>query len=476
MDVKIGLEIHCQLTNLRTKLFCNCSSDYRGDEPNTHICPICMGLPGTLPLLNEKALEDGVAVALALNSEIQPKMTFYRKNYFYPDMPKNFQISQFDGGDGVPIAKGGFVDLDVGRRIKIRRIQIEEDPAKLVYSGTIDTAEEVLIDYNRAGIALVEIVTEPDIRTPREARLFLQKLRDILEFLGVSDGSLEGSMRCDANISLGGGTRVEIKNISSFKEVERALRFEITRQKRLSAEGLTVQRETRHWDESRRITVSLRVKETEEDYRYFPEPDIMPVVVSEQYVDAVRGALPELPHRKKDRYVEDLNVPVQNAAILSRNLRLSQLFERCVGLGADPVEASNWIVGDLLSYLRELDLSLEDPKVRAEHLVEMLRLIEDGLISGKIAKEVLLESLKTGKSPKRIVEERGLMKIGDEELLERLVEEVFRENRRAVLDARLNEEAVNYLIGQVMKKTAGKADPVLTSKLVRLKLSQIEVG
>ncbi|MCP8305136.1 MAG: Asp-tRNA(Asn)/Glu-tRNA(Gln) amidotransferase subunit GatB, partial [archaeon] len=293
-EIKIGLEVHCQLTNLMAKLFCSCSSDYRGKEPNTHICPICMGMPGTLPVLNEKALEDATMVAIALNSNISDRMLFFRKNYFYPDMPKNFQISQYDKAGGVPFSLGGYIQIDK-KKIRIRRIQIEEDPGKLSYEGTIESSPSTLVDYNRAGIALIEIVTEPDIRSPKEARLFLEKLRSILEHLGVSDGSLEGAMRCDANISLKGGRRVEIKNISSFKEVERALNFEITRQKSFIERRIAVGQETRHWDEVRRITVSLRSKEEEQDYRYFPEPDLVPVTISKDHVREVKLKMPELP-------------------------------------------------------------------------------------------------------------------------------------------------------------------------------------
>jgi len=268
-NVKIGLEVHVQLTSLKTKLFCGCSSDYRGKEPNTLVCPVCLGLPGSLPVLNRKAVEYAVMAALALNCKLSNRMLFFRKNYFYPDLPKNFQITQYDRAGGVPLAKDGYLYIEhEGRRKKIRisRVHLEEDPGRLVHLGPIDHSPYTLVDYNRSGIALLEIVTEPDIRSPREARVFLQKLRSILEHLGIFDGSLEGSLRCDANISLAGGTRVEVKNISSFKEVERALSFEITRQKGLLEKGIAVKRETRHWDETRRVTVSLRTKETEQDY------------------------------------------------------------------------------------------------------------------------------------------------------------------------------------------------------------------
>ncbi|MEM3069261.1 MAG: Asp-tRNA(Asn)/Glu-tRNA(Gln) amidotransferase subunit GatB, partial [Nitrososphaerales archaeon] len=326
VEIKIGLEVHCQLTNLKTKLFCSCSSDYREKEPNTLICPICMGMPGTLPVLNEKALEDAIMVAIALNSKISEKMLFFRKNYFYPDMPKNFQISQYDKAGGVPLALGGYIQIN-GKRVRIRRIQLEEDPGKLSYEGTIESSTYTLVDYNRAGISLIEIVTEPDMETPKEARLFLEKLRSILEHLGVSNGSLEGSMRCDANISLRGGKRVEVKNISSFKEVERALNFEITRQKNLIERGIAVGQETRHWDEVRRITISLRTKEEEQDYRYFPEPDLVPVIISKDQIKKIEQSMPELPDERRKRFVEQYHLSPQTAEILTRSKAMADFFE-----------------------------------------------------------------------------------------------------------------------------------------------------
>lgn len=476
VPIRIGLEIHCQLTNLRTKLFCGCPADYRGSPPNTHICPICMGLPGSLPSPNKRAIEDGVAVALALNSEISKRMTFFRKNYFYPDLPKNFQISQYDGGGGSPLAKGGYLEIEGGKRIRIRRIQIEEDPAKLAYEGTIDDSTATLVDNNRAGVALLEIVTEPDMEDPREARAFLEKLRGILECLGVSNGELEGAMRCDANISLGGGTRVEIKNISSFKEVERALAFEITRQKQLAARDIKVRRETRHWDEVRRITVSLRAKEEEEDYRYFPEPDIVPIEISEDFIEGVRRRLPELPDQRKERYIKQFGLQEHNAELISYNGALSKLFEECVGMGGDPIEVSNWLVGDLISFTRELGMELTDRRVSARKIVELTNLIRSGAISTKIAKEVLMESLRTDESPEEIVKKRGLLKISDEALLRSVIEDVFKENEGAVKEAAQNEEVINFLIGQVMRKTKGKADPKLTYEIIKGNLERLSKG
>ncbi|MEM3430567.1 MAG: Asp-tRNA(Asn)/Glu-tRNA(Gln) amidotransferase subunit GatB [Candidatus Bathyarchaeia archaeon] len=473
LKVKIGLEVHCQLTNLKSKLFCSCSADYRDSEPNTHICPVCMGMPGTLPVLNRKAVEDAIMIALALNMQVSSRTLFYRKNYFYPDMPKNFQISQYDRAGGVPIAKNGYVTLDGGRKVRISRLHLEEDPGKLVYEGTIETSKATLVDYNRAGVALAEIVTEPDITSPREARIFLQKLRSILEHLGVSSGELEGSMRCDANISIEGGTRVEVKNISSFKEVERALNFEMTRQRSLLRKGLCVGRETRHWDELRRVTVTLRVKEEEEDYRYFPEPDLVPILISNEDVERIRASMPELPDSRKRRLMEQYGISMQNAEVLTDNKALAEFFEACAADYSRPDLLSNWIVGDLLSYLYDMGLELRQTKLTPQHMVGMLRLIDDGTISGKIGKEVLKEIMVTGEAPESIVKARGLIRISDREYLERLTDKVFEENPKAVKDALKDEKAVRFLVGQLMKLTEGKADPQLANILVTKRLKAL---
>src|SRR5271155_1142440 len=317
--VKIGLEVHCQLTSLKTKLFCTCSSDYRESEPNEKVCQVCFGLPGTLPVLNSKAVEYATMIALALNSTVAERSVFYRKNYFYPDLPKGFQISQYDKAGGVPIASSGFVDVG-GERVRITRIQLEEDPGKLTYEGTIDKSTYSLVDYNRAGIALVEIVTEPDIEDAREAKMFLEKLRSTIESLGVSNGELDGAMRCDANISLAGGARVEVKNISSFKEVEKALNYEILRQRTFSGNATS---ETRHWDERRSITIALRSKEEEQDYRYFPEPDLRPIVLSPKAIAQVNKAMPEVADARAARYVKEFGLSPQLAKELAASKELS---------------------------------------------------------------------------------------------------------------------------------------------------------
>jgi len=475
--VRIGLEVHTQLTILKTKLFCNCSSDYRGKEPNSMVCPVCLGLPGSLPVLNKKAVEYAVMAALAINCEISKRMFFFRKNYYYPDMPKNFQISQYDRAGGVPLAVDGYLFIETQekrKKIRIIRVHLEEDPGKLVYLGSIDQSPYTLIDYNRSGVTLLETVTDPDMNSPREARIFLQKLRSILEHLGIFDGSLEGSMRCDANISLAGGTRVEIKNISSFKEVERALSFEIIRQRDLLKKGTTVKRETRHWDETRRITISLRTKEEEQDYRYFPEPDLVPIVLSNEFIEEIKARMPELPEARVKRFVSSYAIPRYDAEVLVGSKALADFFEECLKLYNKPKDISNWMMSDLLRYLYENNLELSESKITPQNFIEMIRLIDEGTISGKIAKRILPEIILTGKDPSVIVDEKGLTKITDRELLKRIINRVFEENAKAVEDALVNEKTIHFLIGQVMRATKGKADPVLTNEMVRKMLKQLK--
>ncbi len=475
--VRIGLEIHVQLTSLKTKLFCGCSSDYKGEDPNTMVCPVCLGIPGALPVLNEKAVEYAVMAALALNAKISERMLFFRKNYYYPDMPKNFQISQYDQAGGVPLAVDGFLHIDVGKKrkkIRIGRVHLEEDPGRLVHQGAIDTSPYTLVDYNRSGIALLEIVTDPDLDSPKEARVFLQKLRSILEHLGIFTGRLEGAMRCDANISLTGGTRVEVKNISSFKEVERALCFEIMRQKNLVNKGQAVKRETRHWDETRRVTISLRMKEEEHDYRYFPEPDLVPIVITKEFIEEVKAKMPELPEARIHRFVAAYNIPKYDAEVLVSDKALADFFERSVQLYDRPKEISNWMMSDLLRNLYENNLELTESKITPEHLVEMIRLIEEGVISGKIGKKILPEIVLTGKRSSQIIKENGLVKIASREALKDAVEKVFREHPKAVKDALTDENAVHYLVGQLMRATKGKADPQLANQMICEKLETVK--
>jgi aspartyl-tRNA(Asn)/glutamyl-tRNA(Gln) amidotransferase subunit B len=416
-------------------------------------------------------------VALALTSKIANTNYFFRKNYFYPDMAKNFQISQYDKSGGVPIATGGNVMFYVDNKEKgvaITRIQLEEDPAKLVYPSAIDSSPYTFVDYNRAGIALLEIVSEPCLQSSREARLFLQKLRSILEHLGVTDGGLDGSLRCDANISLGKNRRVEIKNISSFKEVERALNFEIARQKNLLAQGKNVLMETRHWDENKRVTVSLRQKEEEQDYRYFPEPDLVPIVITKEWIREKKGSMPELPDARYTRFIDEYNLPLYDAQVLTGTKALADFFEKSVEAGGDVKTISNWVMTDFLRWLREEDLEISTSRVTPEKLVGMIKLINAGTISGKIGKTVLREMMKTGKTAEDIVLKKGLTQITSESEISRLVDQVFKKHAKAVMDALEDENAIHFLVGQLMKVTKGKADPALTNSVIQGKIAVLK--
>jgi len=477
LKVLIGLEVHCQITSLKTKLFCGCPADYRGKPPNSHVCPVCLGLPGSLPVLNWKAVEYAVMASLALNCKVSRRTLFMRKNYFYPDLPKNFQISQYDRAGGSPIGADGHLEFMAEKKrktVRIRRVHLEEDPGKLSYKGAIDTSPYTLVDYNRAGIALLEIVTEPDLESPREARAFLQKLRSTLEHLGIFDGGLEGAMRCDANISLEGGGRVEIKNISSFKDVEKALSFEVLRQRELFRKGATVRSETRHWDDTRRITISLRVKEEEQDYRYFPEPDLTPIEISEETIERLRGEMPELPDARKERLIRQYGLPEYDAEVLTSDRAMANFFEDCAKVCGKPKAVANWLMGDVLQVLYSLNQDLSESKLTPAYLAELIGLMDKGEISIKIAKKVLWETMKTGKPPSSIVEEKGWRRLADEAKLRSIVEKVFTGNPKAVEDALQDPKAAHFLIGKVMEETRGMADPEITYRLVREKLEKLK--
>jgi aspartyl-tRNA(Asn)/glutamyl-tRNA(Gln) amidotransferase subunit B len=451
-DVKIGLEVHCQLTALKTKLFCSCSSDYRGKEPNETICPVCFGLPGTLPVVNQKAVEYAAMVGLALGSKVSGRSTFYRKNYFYPDLPKGFQISQYDKAGGVPIAVGGRVEVE-GKPVRITRIQLEEDPGKLTYEGTIDKSTHSLVDYNRAGIALVEIVTEPDLSSPREAKLFLEKLRSTIESLGVSNGELEGAMRCDANVSLRGGARVEIKNISSFKEVEKALSYEILRQRTFSGNS---QSETRHWDERRSITIAIRSKEEEQDYRYFPEPDLPAVVLEEKDVARVRAEMPEVAEARVARYAS-LGLSPQMARELANSQPLAAFFDECAKRFTDYPELASFMMSEFGGQT--------DVPVSPAAFVGLMAMIKERRVTRNQAKEVLREMVRSGGTAEAVVASKGLSSVVEEGAIESVVERVAGERPDLVSKAAADKKAFNYLIGLVLKEQPG-AEPQVVAKLL----------
>ena len=472
LKVKIGLECHCQITSLKTKLFCRCPADYRGKPPNVNVCPTCLGLPGSLPYLNKKAVEEAIKVALALNCKINKRMVFYRKNYFYPDLSKNFQISQYD----YPLAVDGYITVDVNGRektIRIRRVHIEEDPGRLVYKGSIDVSPYTLVDYNRMGIALLEVVTEPDIETPAEAKAFLQELRSILEHLEVSDGSLEGSMRCDVNISIEGGSRVEIKNISSFKEVEKALSYEIIRQRNLLRRGVQVKRETRHWDEVRKITVALRVKEEEMDYRYFPEPDLVPVDITDEMIEKIKEQLPELPAARRIRLVKQYGLTEYEARVLTSDKQLADFFEKLASLHGNPKMDCNVVINELLRLLNEKNIEIKDLKFTPLEVSELLRMVDDGTISWKSAKYVLRKMVETGEHPKKIVEMEGIRRIASIEEIEKYVEKVFDRCKKDVEAALKDSKVIHRLVGEVLKETRMLADPKLTFQVVSKKIEKL---
>ncbi|MEM1941554.1 MAG: Asp-tRNA(Asn)/Glu-tRNA(Gln) amidotransferase subunit GatB [Candidatus Nitrosocaldus sp.] len=480
--VRIGLEIHCQLTALRSKLFCTCPADYRGKEPNTNVCPVCLGMPGTLPLLNRRAIEYAMMLALVLNCKIPSRITFYRKNYFYPDLPKNFQITQYNAYEQASVGVDGVVELDdldgSSKTIRIRRLQLEEDPGRLAYDGSIDRSNYALVDYNRAGVALVEIVSEPDFNAPNEVRLFLNRLASILEHLGICNPALEGAVRCDANVSIGEQARVEIKNINSFKDVERAVTFEITRQRSLAARGIEIRGETRHWDDARRITVQARAKEEEEDYRYFPEPDIPSIVISSKDVEAIKTSMPELPHARVERFVNVYSLSRDTAKILVGEKHLADLFEASIKYYDNARSVANWIVTDLKGYLERYDDGGGDgsssssnsvilAKVTPKHIAELAMLVDSGKINRATARQILQRVIATGMLPSAIVQSINVDMLSNKDELASIVDKVIEEERKAFMDALSNEKALNYLLGKVMRYSNGRADPKLVLSMLK---------
>jgi len=461
---KIGLEIHCQLTNLESKLFCSCKANYREFEINENICPICMGLPGSLPRLNQEAVKKATIIAMALNCTIPDKIAFFRKNYFYPDLPKNFQITQLNIYGDTSI--GGTGSIMVGdKKIKITRIQLEEDPGRLIYEGSSSKNLITLVDYNRAGTPLVEIVTEPDFENPKQVREFLNILSDLLENLGVSDPSLDGAMRADANVSIEGGKKVEIKNIGSFHDLEKATIFEITRQESLHSRNIAIIQETRHWDEQRKITVSSRSKEEDLDYRYFLEGDIPWVKIDPEIQKELKSQMPESINSKKERYISQFDIPTQVASVLSSDKFYSDLFE-VSHTKSNAKEIANIITTDLMGLVDTRE-KREESKITAKHLTDLTDSIQSGKISRNSAKNALYEIVKTGKDLSQVITELDLGNVSDESELLHIIREVISEESQAVLEAKSNPQTINYLVGKVMQKTKGKADPTLTLDLLK---------
>ena len=466
---KIGLEIHCQLTKLQSKLFCSCKANYREFEPNHNICPVCMGLPGSLPRINQKAVESATSIAMALSCKTPEKIAFFRKNYFYPDLPKNFQITQLNVYGDMSIGGEGYVDVE-GAKIKIRRIQLEEDPGRLIYEGESERTKITLVDYNRAGTPLVEIVTDPDFENPRQVRMFLNILSDLLENLGVAEPGLEGAMRADGNVSIEGGNKVEIKNIGSFHDLEKALHFEITRQESLSERDIEIVQETRHWDDRRKITVSSRSKEEDQDYRYFLENDIPWVKIDQGTIASLQKDMPESISSKKERFVEKFDIAPQVADILASDKYYSDLFENAHS-DSDAKDIANMITTDLMGFVDTKE-KREESKLTSQHLSDLVAGINDKTLTRTSSKTVLQEIVKSGKSVKELLTEMDLGQVSDSSEIENIIMQVFEEEKQAVQDAKENSETVNYLVGKVMQKTKGKADPTKTLELIKSKLGE----
>lgn len=478
-EAVIGLEVHTELQT-KTKIFCSCRTSF-GADPNTNVCPVCLGLPGVLPVLNKKVLEYAVRAGLALNCEISRFSKFDRKNYYYPDLPKNFQTSQFD----LPICEHGYLDVEVEgekRRIRITRAHMEEDAGKLVHHGTsITDSDYSLVDYNRTGTPLLEIVSEPDMRSAKEAVAYMEKMRAILQYVGISDCRMEeGSLRCDANVSVRPvgqkelGTKTEIKNINSFKGVERAIEYEAMRQAELLEDGGKVVQETRTWDEKEGVTKSMRTKEEANDYRYFPEPDLVPFTVSDEYIENIRKSLPELPDARKERYMKEFGLSSEDAVFMTNDKATADYFEAAVDAGADPKACVNWLMGEFASQLSTDGIEIAKAPVSAENLAALLKLISKGTISGKIAKKVFATMWKEGGNPEEIVKAQCLVQISDTAELSKLVDEVVGKNPKAVEDFKAGKKkAVGALVGQIMKATKGKANPRVINELLNKKLQSL---
>jgi len=476
-EAVIGLEVHAQLLT-NSKIFCGCSTKF-GAPPNVQTCPICQGMPGVLPVLNRQAVEFALRAALAMNCQIAPFCRFARKNYFYPDLPKNYQISQYEQ----PLSYGGYLEIETNsetKRIGITRIHLEEDAGKLVHEGDFEESDASFVDFNRCGVPLIEIVSEPDLRTPEEAKDYLAQLKSILEYLDVCDGNMEeGSLRCDANISVRPrgsdtlGTKTEVKNLNSFRAIQRALDYEITRQIELLSKGEKVIQETRLWDAAEGVTLSMRTKEEAHDYRYFPEPDLVPLRIAASWVEEIKRKMPELPQQRKSRFVEEFGIPEYDAGVLTSSRALAQFYEDCVRLHPQPKLVSNWVMVELLGLLNKEGMGIEESPISPAALAEMLGLMEEGVISGKIAKSVFEEMYQTGKSAPVIVQEKGLTQISDERELIRMIDEVLAANPEPVAEYRAGKEkSFTFLVGQVMKASRGKANPALVNKLLQKRLKQ----
>lgn len=464
----VGLEIHVELAT-KTKIFCSCSNEF-GKDANTQCCPVCLGLPGALPVLNKAVVEYAIKAGLAFNCHIATETRMDRKNYFYPDLVKGFQISQND----IPLCSNGYIEIDTEngpKKVRIRRIHIEEDTGKSIHTESGDS----LLDYNRSGVPLIEIVTEPDMNSKEEAQKFLESLKSTLQYIEVSDCKMEeGSLRCDINLNVVDEERnvkskiTEIKNLNSFSAVGKAIEYEVERHIALLEAGKNTERETRRWNEVENKTVVMRTKEEAADYRYGTEPDIAPIKIDEEWIEEIRRTMPELPRNKKMRFMKEYNLPEYDAEVLTQSKDLSFFFEETVKLSEDPKQVSNWVMGDVLRRLNHEGIEIKDLKFTPKDLADLLKLINEGKISNNIGKKVLREMFETGKKPNAIVEEQGLVQISDENQLREIVNKVLDENEQSVMDYKNGKtKAMGFIIGQVMKATRGKANPQLVNKIVK---------
>ncbi len=466
-ETVIGLEVHVELKTA-SKIF-SPSPNAFGSEPNANVNPIDLGYPGVLPVLNEEAVNYAMKASMAINCDIATNTKFDRKNYFYPDNPKAYQISQFDQ----PIGENGWIDIEVNgekKRIGITRLHLEEDAGKLTHGDDGYST----VDYNRQGTPLVEIVSEPDIRTPEEAYAYLEKLKNIIQYTGVSDCKMEeGSLRCDANISIRPvgqeefGTKTELKNLNSFSFVQKGLEFEEKRQREVLLNGGEILQETRRYDEQKKETILMRVKEGSDDYRYFPEPDLVPLYIDEEWKERIRAEIPELPDARRQRYVEDLDLPTYDAAVLTSTKEMSDFFEETIQAGADTKQASNWLMGEVSAYMNKQQVEIQDLKMTPASLAKMIQLIEDGTISSKMAKKVFAELVEKGGDPEKIVKDKGLVQISDEGQLRDIITGILDQNEQSIIDYKNGKDkALGFLVGQTMKATKGQANPPMVNKII----------